>query len=189
MARLLGWCGASAMLPWLFPAGSRAAVTPGYGIDTRTTMAGGPPDRTRGELFEEYVQTSFRIVPDPQAATPRIIPATPTAPHPQAAHLPQAASRTAHDPHANALQLVPDPQTAPRMVVLASVTQSQTTIQPGRKGPPPSPRYSLIFRDASRTPLPQETYRIEHAHLGVFPMFLVPIGPKGGEATYQAIFA
>jgi hypothetical protein len=37
-------------------------------------------------------------------------------------------------------------------------------------------------------PLPQRIYRIEHATLGAFDLFLVPIGPDAQGLRYQAVF-
>jgi hypothetical protein len=184
LGRLLAWAGAGAILPSLFPGPARGGATPGYGIDTPTTMPEGPLNRTQGRLFEGVIGSRFRIVPDPQSAPPPKILFDPRAKHPSA-----ASHRKSHTQQAAAPILVPDPMGLPRMVVLTSVTQSKTTAMPGRKWPAPMPRFSLIFRDVNGPALPQETYRVEHAQLGVFPLFLVPIGPKRGEVYYQAIFA
>jgi hypothetical protein len=183
LARLVAWGGAGAILPSLIQGEACGADTSGYGVTTISTMPGGPPDRTRGRLFEEFLQTSFRIVPDPQSAAPVILLDTRQAQHPQA-----AAHQNVLNQHVAAPMLVANSQAKPRMVVLTSVSHSMTTTKPGRKGPPPTPRYSLIFRDVNGPALPQDTYRVEHAQLGVFPLFLVPIGPKRGELYYQAIF-
>jgi len=37
--------------------------------------------------------------------------------------------------------------------------------------------------------LPQRIYPMEHAHLGVFELFLVPIGPDQHGMGYEAVFA
>ena len=50
---------------------------------------------------------------------------------------------------------------------------------PERRGP-----FSLVFRGPNRSTLPQRISRLEHAELGTFELFLVPIGP--GE--YEAVF-
>jgi hypothetical protein len=50
--------------------------------------------------------------------------------------------------------------------------------------------FSLIFSGAPDEVLPQETYDFEHAEIGRFSMFVVPIGlPEGDEQRYQAIFS
>ena len=181
---LLAWAGAGAMLPSLFPGGASGGVTPGYGIDTPNTMPKGPPDRTLGRLFEGHLGSLFRIVPDPQSAPPRILIDS------RAKHQPSAAaSRKGHDQQAAAPILVPDPMAMPRIVKLASVTHSWTRPMPGRRWPAPMPSYSLIFRDVNGSALPQETYRVEHAKLGVFPLFLVPIASNPGEIRYEVVFA
>jgi hypothetical protein len=183
LARVLAWGGTTAILPSLFPGSAPGDDRFGYGISTPTTTPGGPPHRSRGHLFEEVLNSTFRIVPDPESAPLRLVIDPRVMPHPPQA----AAHRTARDQQAAPMVLVPDPQAAPRTVVLTSVTYSTTTTKPGGKGPPPTPSYSLIFRDVNGPALSQNTYRVEHAQLGVFPLFLVPIGPKRGEVHYQAI--
>jgi Domain of unknown function (DUF6916) len=42
--------------------------------------------------------------------------------------------------------------------------------------------FSLLFRGPSDAPLEQRTYRVEHAALGEFPLFLVPLGPNADGA-------
>jgi hypothetical protein len=48
--------------------------------------------------------------------------------------------------------------------------------------------FSLLFRGPRTGVLPQRTYRIAHAALGEFPLFLVPIGPDGAGMRYEAAF-
>jgi hypothetical protein len=183
LARLLAWGGAAAILPPFFTSIARGDGKIGYGIDTPSTMPGGPPDRTRGGLFEQHLNSSFRIVPDPESAPPKVILVPPAPQHARAAK-----SRTVHVDHPATPLLIPDPQAAPRTAVLTSVTISQTIMNSRRKSSS-TPRYSLIFRSVNAPALPQGTYRVEHPRLGVFPLFLVPIGPNRGEVLYQAIFA
>ncbi len=47
--------------------------------------------------------------------------------------------------------------------------------------------FSLLFRDAHRRPLPQETYRVDHPKLGAFDLFLVPMANNGGPRDHVAI--
>jgi hypothetical protein len=187
LARLLAWSGAGAILPSLVPDETRADDTPGFGVATISTMPEGPPDRTHGSLFERYLHSSFRIVPDPQAA-PRAILVDP-GPAQEQQHPRAAAHHKVQQHQATMPRLVPNPMAMPRMVMLTSVTQSWTTPMPGRKWPAPMPSYSLIFRDVIAPALPQATYRVEHAKLGVFPLFLVPIASQRGEVRYEAVFA
>jgi len=79
--------------------------------------------------------------------------------------------------------------TAPRRVHLAKVTRSETITRPSRRAPESTPAFSLIFRGSRGAALVQDTYRVEHPQLGVFPLFLVPIGPNQDDMRYQAIFA
>lgn len=47
--------------------------------------------------------------------------------------------------------------------------------------------FSLLF--LGRAPLlPQATYRVQHAELGSFPLFLVPIQREGDGHCYEAVF-
>jgi len=48
--------------------------------------------------------------------------------------------------------------------------------------------FSLRFR-RSGSPLPQDTYTLDHNWLGTFPLFLVPSGLTGQTSTCTAIFA
>ena len=48
--------------------------------------------------------------------------------------------------------------------------------------------YGLTFLGRMRTPLPQATYRLEHATLGAMDVFLVPIGQDREGVRYESIF-
>jgi hypothetical protein len=48
--------------------------------------------------------------------------------------------------------------------------------------------FSLIFRRLQGRALPQRIYHVEHAQLGAFELFLVPIGPDDKGMRYQAVF-
>jgi Domain of unknown function (DUF6916) len=49
--------------------------------------------------------------------------------------------------------------------------------------------FSIVFRGPAGVLLPQRIYRLEHAALGAFDLFLVPIGPDGRGMRYEAVFA
>ena len=49
-------------------------------------------------------------------------------------------------------------------------------------------QFSVIFHGPKTPVLPQGTYPLEHAALGRFDLFLVPIGPAGDAMRYQASF-
>lgn len=50
-------------------------------------------------------------------------------------------------------------------------------------------KFSLLFRGSDQSPLEQETYRFEHAALGKFDVFLVPVDLAGnGRQHYQVVF-
>jgi hypothetical protein len=48
--------------------------------------------------------------------------------------------------------------------------------------------FSIVFRGPGDVLLPQRIYRIEHEEIGVFDLFLVPIGPDEKGLRYEAIF-
>jgi hypothetical protein len=48
--------------------------------------------------------------------------------------------------------------------------------------------FSLVFRSASQTVLPQATYALENADMGQVSVFLVPVGRDKDGVSYQAIF-
>jgi hypothetical protein len=58
----------------------------------------------------------------------------------------------------------------------------------GRAGGSRQP-FSIVFRGPSQPVLAQMTYRIEHAVLGSFDLFIVPIGPDEAGMRYEAVFA
>lgn len=56
---------------------------------------------------------------------------------------------------------------------------------------PSAPRaapFSLIFREASRTVLPQQIYSLHHETMAQLDLFLVPVGYDSEGVLYQAIF-
>jgi hypothetical protein len=48
--------------------------------------------------------------------------------------------------------------------------------------------FSVVFRGASPTHLPQGIYRLDHDLMGSLDLFLVPIGPREGAMCYEAVF-
>jgi hypothetical protein len=52
-----------------------------------------------------------------------------------------------------------------------------------------SQMFSLFFAGDATRPLPQDTYVFEHAHLGRFEMFIVPVGCEDrSHCYYEAVF-
>ena len=50
-------------------------------------------------------------------------------------------------------------------------------------------KFSLLFRGDAIRPLGQNTYAFEHARIGHFEMFIVPIGREDrGQCYYEAVF-
>ncbi len=48
--------------------------------------------------------------------------------------------------------------------------------------------FSLSFRTSLMAPLPQSIYEVVHDEMGVYEIFLVPVGPDGKGMVYEAIF-
>jgi hypothetical protein len=53
---------------------------------------------------------------------------------------------------------------------------------------PRQDRFALLFRGPLDVALEQRTYRIDHARLGSFELFLVPVGVVESGRQYEAIF-
>jgi hypothetical protein len=47
---------------------------------------------------------------------------------------------------------------------------------------------SIVFRGPREPVLPQRIYAFEHAGLGAFEIFIVPIGPDDAGMRYEAVF-
>jgi len=58
----------------------------------------------------------------------------------------------------------------------------------GSGAPSKREAFSILFRGPAEPVLPQKIYTLEHAKLGRFELFLVPIGPDAGGMRYEAIF-
>jgi hypothetical protein len=56
---------------------------------------------------------------------------------------------------------------------------------PGDQGRTP---FSLEFTDEAQDHLPQQIVDVEHADLGSFPLFVVPLGPSPEGMRYEAVF-
>jgi hypothetical protein len=68
-------------------------------------------------------------------------------------------------------------------VELVLVRVDGPVAQPGGGG-----SLSALFEGPRHGPLTQGTYDVDHAQLGRFPLFLVPVGIEGGALRYQAVF-
>jgi hypothetical protein len=49
-------------------------------------------------------------------------------------------------------------------------------------------QFSLLFRIAPASPLPQLMYTVEHDHLGAMDLLLVPVGRDDRGLLYEAVF-
>lgn len=72
----------------------------------------------------------------------------------------------------------------PLAVELATATDLSE--RPGEE--PRGRPFSIVFRGPKDVLLPQRTYRMEHAEMGAFEIFLVPVGPDDKGHRYEAIF-
>lgn len=61
---------------------------------------------------------------------------------------------------------------------------TQAALDAGRTAP-----FSVEFRGPAEPLLPQATYRLSHAKLRDFDLFLVPVGPDGDGMGYEAAFS
>lgn len=65
---------------------------------------------------------------------------------------------------------------------IAEVRRMATPDAPDRHG------FSVLFRTADTDPVAQQIFRVEHPELGAHDLFLVPLGPVGGQFRYEAVF-
>ncbi len=70
-----------------------------------------------------------------------------------------------------------------REALLIEATPLPGTSPTGGRAP-----FSIVFLEPSGAVLPQRIYRMEHAEMGVFELFLVPIGPDAEGMRYEAVF-
>ena len=75
-------------------------------------------------------------------------------------------------------------------VAQAAITVRLETVTPGGEQRDPALRtpFSLLFRGPPAPILPQRIYALEHAVLGTFEIFLVPLEPDAEGARYEAVF-
>ena len=84
------------------------------------------------------------------------------------------------------IQLTPAPGLD---VALTTVTPWQSQASGSPEAPRRRAPFSLLFRGPMTPILPQRIYPLEHAQLGVFELFLVPVGPDQHGMCYEAVFA
>lgn len=64
----------------------------------------------------------------------------------------------------------------------------EARVLPTHSAAVPRAPFSLLFRNTSSSPLPQQIYRLRHAAIGEVEVFLVPVGREGDGFLYQAVF-
>ncbi len=69
-------------------------------------------------------------------------------------------------------------------VTLVDVKPLMPRMVPGARRAP----FSLLFRSESQLVLPQQTYRLKHADMGVLEIFLVPVARDTQGIVYEAVF-
>lgn len=50
-------------------------------------------------------------------------------------------------------------------------------------------RFTLLFHGPLTPVLPQRIYHFDHAAVGSFDIFIVPLGPEAGSMRYEAVFS
>ena len=80
-------------------------------------------------------------------------------------------------------------------IVLVDGAAIETTLTEARTWGEESARghgrvpFALVFRGPMQPVLPQRIYRMEHADIGTFELFIVPIGPDRDGMRYEAVFS
>ena len=71
-----------------------------------------------------------------------------------------------------------------RRLTLTLTSVEDLPAPPGGRRTP----FSLEFQDQAQDHVPQQTVAVEHADLGAFDLFVVPLGPGPQGMRYEAIF-
>lgn len=73
-------------------------------------------------------------------------------------------------------------------VTAVLIDLSELGSEPGKDDIATRRAFSLVFRIAGDTYLPQQIYKVEHEKLGGLDIFLVPLGPDKVGMKYEAMF-
>ena len=73
-------------------------------------------------------------------------------------------------------------------VELVEVTEKSSVAGPQSSVAARHERFSIVFRGPCESTLQQGMYRLQHERLGVFELFLVPVGRDQGGVYYEAVF-
>jgi hypothetical protein len=76
---------------------------------------------------------------------------------------------------------------AERFVEMALVEATDLSTGAGNRPDRRAP-FSIVFRGPAAPVLRQRIYRLEHAGIGTFDVFMVAIGPVSGGMRYEVIF-
>jgi hypothetical protein len=80
-----------------------------------------------------------------------------------------------------------DPASA-KLPAQAPIQEWSTQVNRPLPSQPSTNTFTVSFRGSGES-LPQDTYTVEHAALGTFPLFLVPGAPAADPPTYSAVFS
>lgn len=80
-------------------------------------------------------------------------------------------------------RIYPDTSNPLEVELISATDLSEATGKEPRGRP-----FSIVFRGPKDILLPQRIYRMEHAGIGSFELFIVPIGPDEEGLRYEAIF-
>jgi hypothetical protein len=75
-----------------------------------------------------------------------------------------------------------------KVQLAADLTAELRLIEANDKSVPKQEMFSLIFHGPEQAFLPQQIYQIEHDRIGVFDLFIVPVGRDEDGYRYEAIF-
>ena len=70
------------------------------------------------------------------------------------------------------------------LIAATALSEATASGRPSQRRTP----FSIVFRGPLQPILPQRIYRMEHAAIGTFELFLVPVGPGERGMRYEAIF-
>jgi hypothetical protein len=120
--------------------------------------------------------TGAQKVVDSSLKTPSAVKAT----SPEAADMLGYYNKSTFTPHVNTTFLVRLNDSTVGRIKLVEV-KDYTNASGAAAG---QERFSLFFKARGGVNIPQNTYEVEHAALGTFSLFIVPVGLRSGGAQY-----
>ena len=160
---------AGAAMPRMFAQESRESVAERFSPERLAPFTG-----ISVEKFKPLIGQTFRIT----ASTGATYSWTLTAVKAAAAEDPASAKLPAQEP-------IQEPIREP---IQAPIQEWSTQVNRTLPSQPSTNTFTVSFRGSGES-LPQDTYTVEHAALGTFPLFLVPGAPAADPPTYSAVFS